>query len=306
MIYSELMFRICAKAGFNDGIISIVSTFDYPYKEKFNSFRDAYKYFYNVDLADYEGIIETEDGVNELDILDQKQCGFKIEIFNNLKRTNCIYTNYFEIDHPDTELDDFAFNLNNIFTDWRQIPEFLICRTTFTDKYLGNKLVSNDVLLTKDWIKYCINETNNYRLSIENNQEKLDKISDMDLSKFNFINKVNCVIKREVKEDSKLTYNTKNQPRVLYRPIFFRTSDLQNINIKSGFIQNIGLNLAEYMTKVASFKLVIGDLSLVEFARNDVYVIFKLDGKNLTLPTGEYHILTQDDEYVSSGRYTVV
>ena len=71
-------------------------------------------------------------------------------------------------------------------------------------------------------------------------------------------------------------------------------------------MQNIGINLSEYMTKVDSFNLVIGDtINLVEYARNDVYVIFKLDSNKITNLTGQYHITNQDGEYISSGKYTV-
>ena len=60
------------------------------------------------------------------------------------------------------------------------------------------------------------------------------------------------------------------------------------------------------MTKVDSFNLVIGDtINLVEYARNDVYVIFKLDSNKITNLTGQYHITNQDGEYISSGKYTV-
>ena len=45
--------------------------------------------------------------------------------------------------------------------------------------------------------------------------------------------------------------------------------------------------------------------NLVEYARNDVYVIFKLDSNKITNLTGQYHITNQDGEYISSGKYTV-
>ena len=60
------------------------------------------------------------------------------------------------------------------------------------------------------------------------------------------------------------------------------------------------------MTKVDSFNLVIGDtINLVEYARNDIYVIFKLDSNKITNLIGQYHITNQDGEYISSGKYTV-
>ena len=60
------------------------------------------------------------------------------------------------------------------------------------------------------------------------------------------------------------------------------------------------------MTKVDTFKLNINNTQYVEYARNDIYVIFKIDANVLNnLTAGEYHILNQDDEYISSGQWVV-
>ena len=153
---------------------------------------------------------------------------------------------------------------------------------------------------------YMIRDCDKSRIELEGEQKKINKISEMKLCKFNFIDKVNCVIKRTSEENKSIQCNVKNTPRIIYRPIFFKTSELQNLQLKSGFVQNIGINLSEYMTKVDSFNLVIGDkINLVEYARNDVYVIFKLDSNKITNLTGQYHITNQDGEYISSGKYTV-
>lgn len=306
--YSEVNFSLSARMGFdNNHVISVINTFNYPNKEKFNSFKEAYQYYYDVNLSDYEGIIYVDDDdYNEDNAIEQKQCGFEIAIFKDYNKKYRIYKSYFEIEHPEQDLDDFAFQMSNIFQNWEQLPEFLVCQTKFIDKYLGNIITSNQFVITKEWFKYMINDSSKPRIALTGEQQKLNNISEMDLSKFNFIDKVNCVIKRESEDKSSIKYNTKNTPRVIYRPIFFKTSELQNLQIKSGFVQNIGINLSEYMTKVDSFNLVIGDtLNLVEYARNDVYVIFKLDPNLITNLTGQYHIINQDGEYISSGKYTV-
>lgn len=305
--YSEVKFSLSAKMGFDDNHkISVINTFNYPNKEKFKSFKEAYQYYYDVDLLDYEGIIYVdEDDYNEDNAIEQKQCGFEIALFKDYHKKYRIYKSYFEIEHPEQELDDFAFQMSNIFQDWNQLPELLVCQTRFIDRYLGHVITSNQFVITKEWFKYMINDYDKSRIELTGKQQKLNKISEMDLSKFNFIDKVNCVIKRESKENNSIQYN-KNTPRIIYRPIFFKTSELQNLQLKSGFVQNIGINLSEYMTKVDSFNLVIGDtINLVEYARNDVYVIFKLDSNKITNLTGQYHITNQDGEYISSGKYTV-
>ena len=305
--YSEVKFSLSAKMGFDDNHnISVINTFNYPNKENFKSFKEAYQYYYDVNLLDYEGIIYVdEDDYNEDNAIEQKQCGFEIALFKDYHKKYRIYKSYFEIEHPEQELDDFAFQMSNIFQDWNQLPELLVCQTRFIDRYLGNVITSNQFVITKEWFKYMINDYGKPRIELTGKQQKLNKISEMDLSKFNFIDKVNCVIKRESKENNSIQYN-KNTPRIIYRPIFFKTSELQNLQLKSGFVQNIGINLSEYMTKVDSFNLVIGDtINLVEYARNDVYVIFKLDSNKITNLTGQYHITNQDGEYISSGKYTV-
>lgn len=305
--YSEVKFSLSAKMGFDDNHnISVINTFNYPNKENFKSFKEAYQYYYDVNLLDYEGIIYVdEDDYNEDNATEQKQCGFEIALFKDYHKKYRIYKSYFEIEHPEQELDDFAFQMSNIFQDWNQLPELLVCQTRFIDRYLGNVIASNQFVITKEWFKYMINDYDKPRIELTGKQQKLNKISEMDLSKFNFIDKVNCVIKRESKENNSIQCN-KNTPRIIYRPIFFKTFELQNLQLKSGFVQNIGINLSEYMTKVDSFNLVIGDtINLVEYARNDVYVIFKLDSNKITNLTGQYHITNQDGEYISSGKYTV-
>ena len=306
--YSEVNFSLSARMCFdNNHVISVINTFNYPNKENFKSFKEAYQYYYDVDLLDYEGIIYVDDDdYNEEHSVEQKQCGFEIAIFKDYNKKYRIYKSYFEIEHPDKELDDFAFQMSNVFQNWEQLPECLVCQTKFIDKYLGNIITSNQFVITKEWFKYMINDYGKPRIELTGNQQKLNNISEMDLSKFNFIDKVNCVIKRESEDKSSINYNTKNTPRVIYRPIFFKASELQNLQIKQGFVQNIGINLSEYMTKVDSFNLVIGDtVNLVEYARNDIYVIFKLDSNAITNLTGQYHITNQDGEYISSGKYTV-
>lgn len=309
--YSDISISLSSKMGFdNNGIISVINKFNYPNKEQFDSFKEAYQYYYDVDLDDYTGIIyvDDEEDYNEDEILDEKQCGFELSIFKDYNHKYRIYKSYFELDNPKKELDDFAFNMTNIFQNWEQLPDFLICQTRFIDKYLGHVITGNQFIITKEWFKYMINDTNpsTYKIKWENEQTKLNTISDMDLKNINFIDKINCIIKSEQTNNNTLNYNTKNSPRVIYKPVFYKTYDLQNLQLKPGFVQNIGINLSEYMTKVESFSLIIGtDINLIEYARNDVYVIFRIDTNDISEPIGQYHITNQDGEYISSGKYTI-
>ena len=44
----------------------------------------------------------------------------------------------------------------------------------------------------------------------------------------------------------------------------------------------------------------------IESARNEIYVIFKIQANRLTAISGTYHISNQDNEYISSGNYTLI
>ena len=44
----------------------------------------------------------------------------------------------------------------------------------------------------------------------------------------------------------------------------------------------------------------------IESARNEMYVIFKVQGNKISTPIGSYHISNQDNEYISSGNYQVI
>lgn len=127
----------------------------------------------------------------------------------------------------------------------------------------------------------------------------------MDFTNTNYIDKVTCIIRK--KDDNKEAVTTEQrQARVLYKPVFYRTQDLQNITLRQGVVQNIGIALAEYMTKVDTFKLLMDGNQYIETARNDIYVIFNVDTTTYQLnQQGNYNITNQDDEYISSGKYIV-
>ena len=44
----------------------------------------------------------------------------------------------------------------------------------------------------------------------------------------------------------------------------------------------------------------------IESARNEMYVIFKVQGNKINTPSGSYHISNQDNEYISSGNYQII
>ena len=119
------------------------------------------------------------------------------------------------------------------------------------------------------------------------------------------IDKINCIVQKNIQVESKV-YNTKGSPKVIYKPIFYRTYDLQNIQLRIGLVQNVGINLSDYMTNVEAFKMSIAGQEYMEFARNDVYVLFKIDASKLIESTGVYHILDNDGNYISTGEWRLL
>ena len=59
------------------------------------------------------------------------------------------------------------------------------------------------------------------------------------------------------------------------------------------------------MTKVETFKLIIENKEYIEIGRNDVYVIFDINTILLNNNEGEYNIINQDNEYLSSGKWSL-
>ena len=59
------------------------------------------------------------------------------------------------------------------------------------------------------------------------------------------------------------------------------------------------------MTKVETFKLIIENKEYIEIGRNDVYVIFDINTILLNNNEGEYNIINQDNDYISSGKWSL-
>jgi hypothetical protein len=118
-----------------------------------------------------------------------------------------------------------------------------------------------------------------------------------------FIENVKCIIK---KNNTEQTVGLQaNMPKIIYKPVFYKVQDLQNIQIRQGVTQNIGINLMNYLSKVEAFNLNLDGKKFIETARNDSFIIFKIQANTLNSTSGTYHICNQDDEYISSGQWTL-
>ena len=369
-LHTESKFSLMGRLGFSDGIISLVTLFNYPNKSYFyNLYKDdnttspvleAYKYYNNVTDNDYklfvnedivkeieeidnvesisEDIIQTVKEIANVNYTDETELlntwkdlmkqtiieeyeeefgtpgnfiGFKIDIATDYSFKNIIYTKNIRVNF--NEIDDFAFKLNGIFDKWEQRPEKLIVRSSFCDHILGIEIPSNLVIITKEWFKYLINNVNIYRLTFlsQANKEKGELSDDMKVielkdDNINFINKINCFVNKK-NNSANIDGINKNQ-RIILKPVFYKVKDLQNITLRSTLPQNIGVNLSEYMTKVDTFKMIIGNKEFVETARNDIFVIFNINPSDINIngTSGKYDITNEDGTYLSSGNWSIV
>ena len=245
--------------------------------------------------------------------------GYKIEIAKDTMFKDIVYTKYFSYKNEyNLGIQDFIFNINNILKDWKEFPDILLCRTIFLDRFTGNILSSNIIVINKEWYKYIINNLGLYSISHlsqkndkfknqfknnhENNMISRSNILDIDNEKvqFNFIDKINCIVKKTSNNEGISLSSTSNN-NLIYKPYFYRVSELQNIKLRTGVEQNIGINLNEYMTKTESFKLKIDGIEINEFGRNDSYVIFKVNTSLFNNTSGRYDIFDQSNNYISDG-----
>jgi hypothetical protein len=89
------------------------------------------------------------------------------------------------------------------------------------------------------------------------------------------------------------------------RTIIANNCSIINIKIRKNVIQNIGINLSDYLSKVNTFILEIDDNEFTEYARNDAYIIFNINSNLINNIVGYYNILNQDHEYINSGQYSI-
>lgn len=287
-------FRLVAHYAFFMGKLVVQTEWIYPRTESLDTPWVAYKYYNNVNKETYENV-EIDD---EYDIETSiTKLGYRIEISNDKYFNEIIYKYDINIDPTESEddnnlIDNFIFELDNIFDSWDNINEMLAIRTMFIDRSMSNVIYSNVLVLDKEHFKYLINDILHYRIH-------------MDGDKFNFIDKINAVVVKEGNSSNESLIVSNNKPKILYKPIFYKVAELQTIRLRPMLTQNIGINLADIMTKVESFKLIIDNNEFVEKGRNDVYVIFEVRASAVSGASGIYYILNQDDEYISDGSWII-
>lgn len=293
-------FKMSIKASFEfiNGTISVVGRFCYP--ESFSSIESAWQRIYSTDFSKYKSLSEKAKNYEDL----KEILGDSLEM---VKYTCIVSSDYLskniiheEISYSD-RVDDFLFPMKDLFSKWSQVPDNVYVRLIMEDRAIGKNCSSPTVLFTKDKLKYTINEQQYTRLSIKKKETDID---DMNKENFNFISNMNCRIVKSNDDKQQIQKNSV-QPRIIYKPIFFKVQDLHNIVLRSNISQNIGISLSSYVNKVDEFILSIGENKWHESSRTSSFVIFNVNSKLIKEATGKYDILTSDNEYLSTGNYTI-
>lgn len=259
------------------------------------------------DRIDYK---EADDEYFGEELWEIKKTGFYIEMSTDKNFKDIFFTYKVNIDDINSLIDNFTFPLYGIFSDWNDVPSIIVYRITFIDKVACNKIQSNPIIITDEWYKFLVNNELKHKLHLNkvykyvNNNMLVGNYNDA-TQPILFIDKINCSIIKSDTESEGLEIVKKNAPKVIYKPIFYRTTELQNITIRSGVTQNIGINLDEYMTKVETFKLIIDQNEYIEYGRNNIFVIFKINANKISNTSGKYIITDENNEYISDGNYTI-
>ena len=331
-IIEEHYFRICSKIGFDDdGIVSLINEFDYNDKNlslidaycKYNKLNKEDYIIYNpdlgniIDLVKKELNLDVEEGYtgNTKDIFEDlneddwegifskvnfRKCGYYTEIATDLAFNNVIYSSQYKT----FTIQDYAIPLNNIFTSWNQFPGSLFIRSIFVDKYCTQVFVGNPVVITKEHFKYFLNDSEIFKLTSLTGKNTEINTNKMNTDNFNFINNVTCVVKPNSDDTKTINNQMGSRQHILYKPIFYKVQEAQNISIRKHVTQNIGINLGDYLTKVDTFIIRFDNYEFVEMARNDVFVIFSINAMFVKENYGVYDIVNENHEYITSGNYT--
>lgn len=291
------------------GLPCMIAEFSFPKFSESSTLLDSYLSLNTLTLEDYFDFDDNYDIDDDLfgeELSNIKKTGFFIEMATDRNFTNTFFKYIVNITDDENIIDNLVFPLNGFFSDWNDVPELILYRITFIDKVASIKMTSNTAILTDEWYKYLTNKDYKNKLKLT----KIYKCRDMVITDINpqdavFIDKINCTVVKSGEDGNTYNITKKNNPKVIYKPVFYRTQPLQQINIKAGVSQNIGINLDEYLSKVETFKLIIDQVEYIETGRNNMFVIFNVNATKFTTNSGSYIITNEDNEYISDGTYSV-
>lgn len=157
-------------------------------------------------------------------------------------------------------------------------------------------LLSNKIPFTKQLLSYFVQTDflDRYKYVINN-----VNLNDVNMNILN-INAVNKTEQKIVNMDKPI-----NNVSGITQSVFYRVTDFPSIVVKPSVNENICINLDQYKHLVKSFILQIEGIKFMEIGRIKSGVIFKIIGNKLPkqITNGQYYILNQDSELISSGKY---
>lgn len=183
-------------------------------------------------------------------------------------------------------LDEFIFDSWDDYTDGMSANVFVIVQKSGEDVLVLN---SNKIFITQEVFKYLL-------------QQPIRKVNidelDMQVNNYDVVN----IIKNEIVSIERPNDYKAN----IVKPIFVKVQDADSIRLHYGVNENISINLDAYKNKVNSFILKVGDGNFYEIGRTNSGIVFKVIGTALPEVDGVYYILSDDNELVTTGKYTIV
>ena len=194
------------------------------------------------------------------------------------------------------ELDEFVFDSWNDYVDGMYAQVYVILQKHDEDILV---LISNQVYITQEEFKYFMRMPEGEIL--ENDIREIRKVDldslDMDVNKYNVVNVIeNKIVSVERPSDYKAN---------IIKPVFIKVQDADSIRLHRSVTENIVINLDAYKNKVKAFILKIGDTNYYEIGRVNSGIIFKVVGSSLPEENGNYYIVNDDGELVTTGKYVI-
>ena len=288
------------------GVPCLISKFNYKNNDGL-SLEETYLKYNGCKIEDYVSFVYSDYEENfelfDESVADIKRTGFYIEISTDKLFKTSFFKYIININDNEPIIDDLIFPLQEIFSSWNDVPTLLVARVTYIDKVASVKITSNPIIISNEWYKYLVDGSYKHKLKLNNIYKNNMKIENKE--NLLFIDKINCNIIKSSEGDGQYNVYKSNTPKIIYKPIFYRTTDLNNITIKANVKQNVGINLGEYMSKVETFKLTIEDTEYIEYGRNDIFVIFNINSKNIKTTSGKYIITNETDDFISDGNWSI-
>lgn len=237
--------------------------------------------------------IEDADISFELVIKDNNSIIFDpniITIFskdNDINTDKCIHKLVWSEIGEDNLIKTF-FNDWNTFTETYSFVGSVIVYDKEKNEVIS--LVSNEIPITQEIFSIFTNGGN----------EKIIDISDMKITTYNVINKI---------ENNITTIERPNESKSnIIQPVFFRVKETEILTLHPAVTENICINLDQYKSKVDRFTLKIGDNYFYQIGANNYGIIFKVHAHSLpnNIASGIYYILDDNKEVITTGKYNIV